>query len=104
MVESFDGDLVRYDDHVAALAAMTERAERAERYVDGQNLRSDYRTATEMRAALERAEKANAVLRAECEAWREWNDRDPHEPDRGIEDIENARAATDAAVALKGVE
>ncbi len=29
----------------------------------------------------------------EAMAWRAWNDRDPFEPDRGLEEIENARAA-----------
>lgn len=39
------------------------------------------------------------VLVEEVDAWREWNDREPHNPDAGIMRIEDARAATDAAKA-----
>lgn len=46
---------------------------------------------------LIRLARLYALARAECEAWREWNDRDPHEPDRGLLKIDDARAALDAA-------
>ena len=42
------------------------------------------------------------VLVEEVDAWREWNDREPHNPDAGIMRIEDARAATDAAKAREG--
>lgn len=53
----------------------------------------------------ERAKKANAVLRAECEAWRELNDtEDATFEQLGILTfyVDQARQATDAAGALKG--
>lgn len=67
----------------------------------------------------ERAEKANALLRAECEAFREFEDFIlDEEPAKSLSEAEEwvkkhnlahakkvaARAATDAAGALKGVE
>ena len=89
------GSYVRFSDHAAELAEWKQRAERAEAYVAGQDVRSDFRNAGEMRAALdhyrddltatraelarvvaecERREKEDAdkltLLRAECEAWR----------------------------------
>jgi hypothetical protein len=42
--------------------AETQRAERAEAYVAGENLRSDFRTAAEMRAALDEARERIAAL------------------------------------------
>jgi len=142
----FDLELTKHGPALLAeVAALTERAERAERYVSGQDLRSDYATAAEMRAAVEqserqlaasraiarresigcdawsdravKAEKANALLRAECEAFREFEDFIlDEEPAKSLSEAEEwvkkhnlahakkvaARAATDEAGALKG--
>lgn len=97
------GSWVRYADHAAEVAALierAERAERAERYVDNQNLRSDYRTATEMRAALERAEKERDTLRDEVRAWRA---SDGSCDEAVCKAVTKAILATDAA-GIKGVE
>ena len=125
------GAWVSYDDHAAAIAAMTERAERAEKERDSLTASiisactgSGCLNPHELRAALDRthkratnAEKENAVLRAECEASRNafvhvrgcWI-RMADNPGEGLFSGENTeamlayRAATDAAGALKGVE
>jgi len=72
------------------------------------------KTITDHAAELARVEASNALLRAECEAWREFGaacDRDfdrGYDGPSGIEDavatLKEARAATDAAGILKGVE
>ena len=147
------GEWMRYSDHASELAEWKQRAERAEKYVAGQDVRSDFRTAGEMRAALDdaraelarvegerdsirnavaeacmwsgcnsakelrealdrnykratNAEKANTLLRAECEAWRRaaYGRALIDLYSSSSESIWPARAATDAAGALKGVE
>ena len=139
MEENDDGRYVLHSDYAAELAEWKQRAERAEAYVAGENLRSDFRTAAEMRAALDstissivnackgsgclnahelraaldrthkratNAEKENALLRAECEAWRaaeteakerSWSKAMYIHADR----INAAQDATDEAGALK---
>jgi hypothetical protein len=52
------------------IAAANQRAERAERYVAGEDLRSDFRTAAEMRAALDEQAEAVRVLAGEISEWR----------------------------------
>lgn len=71
-----------YAEQDARIAALTERAERAE--------------------------KANALLRAECEAWREANGThdwtgDADGPPYYITSVRIAMGMTDEAGALKGV-
>jgi len=97
------------------------RAERAEAYVAGQDVRSDFRTAAEMRAVLDFTRKAwseevaaNALLRAECEAWRHrYESKCPADAGtaahtayytEAAKKLKEARAATDAAGVLKGGE
>ena len=109
--------------------AWRTRAERAEAYVAGQDVRSDFRNAGEMRAALddlrdtmnvlaaetrasrpviERLERHNTLLRAECEACRSLDkvreDTFPGQPQRyaALSVVLQARAATDAAGILNG--
>ena len=53
MVKNDDGRYVLHSDHAAELAEWKQRAERAEAYVAGQDVRSDFRNAGEMRAALD---------------------------------------------------
>lgn len=134
LVPQDDGGWVSYDDHAAVLdyklseaskelAGVLERLYRAEK--DRDSLTASIISACtgsgclnphELRAALDRthkratnAEKENAVLRAECDAWREfeaeaeersWSKAWPVHADW----IADAQNATDAAGALKGVE
>lgn len=104
-------------DHAAELARVEGerdgwklRAERAEAYVAGQDVRSDFRNAGEMRTALDMilgaavmVGKNFALLRAECEAWRAWWDAelpiDLNKPDM-YQDVACARQDTDAAKVL----
>lgn len=151
LAEDHDGGWVLHSDHAAELARVEDdllkmnnlayewrvRAERAEAYVAGQDVRSDFRNAGEMRAALddlrdtmnvlaaetrasrpviERLERHNTLLRAECEAWRAFRkaQTDGLCSDVGdaivatfryaelLEGVDAARAATDAAGILKG--
>lgn len=46
-------------------------------------------------AELAAEREAVRVLGEEVSAWHEWNDRDPHEPDKGIGKIEDARERTE---------
>ncbi len=55
------------------------------------------------REAVRVWKEKHKVLVEEVDAWREWNDREPHNPDAGIMRIEDARAATDAAKAREHV-
>ncbi len=99
--------LAAHSDHAAELAEWKQRAERAEAYVAGQDLRSDFRTAGEMRAALDVALRENTLLRAECESARKCWIICNHEYTVKGEDVDalaSARAATDAANILKGAE
>ena len=120
-----DGNWVAYSDHAAELAKLEDdylklnniacemrtRAERAEAYVAEQNkhmeiLRSDRDYEFEL---ADKYLKANALLRAECEAWRkadarhDWL-RDNHACTHEVGDVEAAVFATDAAGILKGGE
>ena len=103
--------LAAHSDHAAELAEWKQRAERAEAYVAGQDVRSDFRNAGEMRAALDAA-LADVSMRSR-EVFRESQLR------RNIEEMmkehaeylrenrmldDQARAATDAAGILKGAE
>lgn len=115
MEENDEGKYVLHADHAAELAAMTERAERAEKLLDA--ARDAARVAMDQMDVWQRAcaaaslmhtktLKDNAILRAECEAWRRWKDGyyvlyADHAADGAML---AARAATDAAGALKGVE
>ena len=123
MEENDEGKYVLHSDHAAELAEWKQRAERAEAYVAGQDEWSTFSTAEEMHAELVRvrtqresiclafnkALKANALLRAECEAWRkadarhDWL-RDNHACTHEVGDVEAAVFATDAAGILKGGE
>ena len=143
LLKDKDGGYVLHSDHAAELARVQDdflkmnnlayewrvRAERAEAYVAGQDVRSDFRNAGEMRAALddlrdtmnilaaetrasrpviERLERHNTLLRAECEACRSLDkvreDTFPGQPQRyaALSVVLQARAATDAAGILKG--
>lgn len=144
LAEDHDGGWVLHSDHAAELARVEDdllkmnnlayewrvRAERAESYVAGQDVRSDFRNAGEMRAALdhyrddltatraelarvvaecERREKEDAdkltLLRAECEAWREGERLEIIVVrDSGWDRLATVCAATDAAGILKGAE
>ena len=135
MEENDEGKYVLHSDHAAELAKLEDdylklnniacemrtRAERAEAYVAGQDEWSTFSTAEEMHAELVRvrtqresiclafnkALKANALLRAECEAWRKADTRhdwlrDNHACTHEVGDVEAAVFATDAAGILKG--
>lgn len=54
----------------ADAADARKRAAEAERYVAGQDVRSDFATAAEMRAALDDANRRLALAVAEVKAWR----------------------------------
>ena len=125
MEENDEGKYVLHSDHAAELAKLEDdylklnniacemrtRAERAEAYVAEQNkhmeiLRSDRDYEFEL---ADKYLKANALLRAECEAWRkadarhDWL-RDNHACTHEVGDVEAAVFATDAAGILKGGE
>ncbi len=52
--------------------ALERRLAEAERYVAGQDVRSDFATAAEMRAELDAANRRLALAVEEVKAWRAW--------------------------------
>lgn len=90
------------NDHAAALAAMTEEWDkRGDAMVALNNAR------VKADAAVLRLTAERDVLRAECEAWREWFAWKCGNGNQSFDvtgKLIEARAATDAAGALKGVE
>jgi len=107
MEENDDGRYVLHSDHAAELA-------RVEKLLDA--ARDAARVAIDQMDVWQRACAAasvmhtktladNALLRAECEAWRKWFDAESSiELDEPLlyQAAVNARAATDAAGILKG--
>jgi len=99
-------------DHAAELARVEGERDSIRNAVAEACMWSGCNSAKELREALERnykratnAEKENALLRAECEAWRKWFDAESSiELDEPLlyQAAVNARAATDAAGILKG--
>ncbi len=127
LLKDHDGGYVKHSDHAAELAEWKQRAERAEAYVAGHDQWSTFKTAEEMHAELVRvrtqrdslclafnkANKENALLRAECEAWRAWDRQLRMDLEGQVSfagrylpgvnrNLTQARAATDAAGILKG--
>lgn len=100
---------------VRLLDAKDAEIERLKRFVDGQDLRSDFKTATEMRTEIERlkaqlaaSEEKRRVLGEEVKAsrmWRAWRSM-PGGPDQWEmrQAWDEAMKATDAAKALEGGE
>ncbi len=72
MASADDGPWVRLADAQAAIDAANQRATEAERYVAGQDVRSDFATAAEMRAELDAANRRLALAVEEVKAWRAW--------------------------------
>ena len=109
MVQSFDGDLVLHSDHAAELARVEaerdkalEAARVAITQIDVRKLLAEACSIMHTKTLTE-----NALLRAECEAWRAWWDAelpiDLNKPDM-YQDVACARQDTDAAGILKGAE
>ncbi len=103
MASADDGPWVRLADAQAAIDAANQRATEAERYVAGQDVRSDFATATEMRAALDAANRRLALAVAEVRAWRAWKKRvvrymtaEHPDPTPQIEALKAASVATDS--------
>jgi hypothetical protein len=89
---------------VNALAGVEDPAAEIERlraFVGSEMLRSDFRTAAEMRAEIRQLRSDRDVLAANLRAWRKWGSVEVGEY-AGCEELERDRAdkATDASGAL----